>query len=891
MFWRKRTDADFIREIDAHLAAETDRLVSEGLSLKEARAAALRSFGNVAGAQERFYESQRIMWLHDALGDIRYAVRALARNPGFAAIAILTLTLGIGATTAIFSVVNALLLKPLPYPDSGRLVRLVINVPPGQSGAGPRRVAGGISPAELAELRSRMKTVSQIGMYGPAFMTLTGGGEAARLDGMRVSSSVWRALGARPQLGRIYDAREEASAADPVIVLSHALWQRLFEGDPNILGRALVLEDKILLMLGNKNFSARYTVIGVMPEGFEFPNQQTQFWIPAPAAGPGGGALLARLTDGVSIQTASAEANVILRELRPRQRDTTYQLAPEQDELVGSVRQPLLVLLCAVGFVLLIACVNVANLLLARSVVRQREIAIRVALGSGRGRLVRQFLTEGAILSLCGAAGGIVLAYGGIELLKKLASTISRMDLGNLISFPRLSEVGIDASVLLFTLGISAATSLLFGLAPIVGRVMSNQIHALKEGSGASTAGFGSRWRAGRRSVLVIAEIAMAMMLLIGGGLLIHSFLKLSAVNPGYNASNVLTFQLALPGGRYSVPQLKELAENLVTELGRIPGAQAAAYAHQLPMVALRQTAFFRRSPALPERPAPGPSSEDARLVSRDYLKVLRMPIKAGRDFSRQDHGGQPRVAIINESLARREFPGENPIGKTAYLGRDSEPWQIIGMVEDARQFAFDRKPEPQVFVDFRQWPGASPIGDVPQYFAVRTQGEPTSIVPDVRSAVRKLDSQAGLYNVATLQQLVSNSVSRSRLYAVLLGIFAGVSVVLAAIGIYGMMAYSVVQRTKEIGIRMALGAPRAEVLNLVLRQGMWLTAGGIALGCTGAAALARYLKGMLFGIEPLDPLTVISVALLFVSVAMLACYAPAYRATKVDPLSALRCE
>lgn len=893
MFWRKRrADEDFAREIDAHLAVETDRLISEGLSPDEARATARRGFGNVVWAQERFYESQRTMWLDDMQGDIRYALRTLARNPGFAAVAVLTLVLGIGITTAIFSVVNALLLKPLPYPDSDRLVRLMVNgVPSGQSvAAGPRRVAGGINVAELAELRSGMKMISQIGIYGPALMTLTGDHEAERLEGMRISSSIWQATGAKPLIGRVFDPKEEAPAANPVIVLSYVLWLRLFHGDRSILGRTLVLEDNILLMLGNGKFSAQYTVIGVMPERFDFPNQQAQFWVPITATGLGGGAVLARLKDGFSARAASSEANAILHRLRPQQRATTYELAPEQNELVAPIKQPLLVLLAAVSFVLLIACVNVANLLLARSIARQREIAIRFALGSGRKRLIRQFLTESAILSLFGAAGGITLAYGGVQLLKKLASTLSRMDLGNLITFPRLNEVGIDVSVLLFALGISLVTSLLFGLAPLAGPIAAVQSGALKEGAGASSAEFGSKVR-GTRSVLVIAEIAMAMTLLIGGGLLIHSFLRLSAVNPGYNASNVLTFQLALPRGRYPVPQLKEFAEKLVAELGTNAGVQAAAYAHELPMVALRESAFFRRTPAPPEHPAPGPEAEDARVVSRDYFKVLDIQLIAGRGFSEHDREGQPRVLVINDTLARRDFPGENPIGKAAYLRRDSQPWEIVGIVQDVRQFGLDRKPEPQVFVDFRQWPGTSPIGDAPQYFAVRTQGDPISIVSQVRSVARRLDAQAGLYNVATLEQLVSNSMSRPRLYAVLLGIFAGVSLTLAAIGIYGIMAYTVLRRTREIGIRIALGAQRAEVLSLVLRQSIWLTAVGVFLGCLGAAMVTRYLKGMLFGLEPLDPSTVIAVALFFVSVAALASYAPAYRATKIDPVTALRYE
>lgn len=890
---KKRTAEDFRQEIEAHLVVETDRLTAEGLTTEQARAAALRSFGNVTHVRERFYESGRVMWLHDASRDLRYALRALFRNPGFSLVTLLTLALGIGSTTAIFTVVQALLLKPLPYPQSDRLVRLIINQPPGQStSAGTRRMAGGISARELAELRSRMKSVSTIGVYGPALMTMIGGREASRPEGMRISASIWQAIGAKPLLGRVFTDREEAPGSDPVIVVSNAFWRRFFHGDPNALGRTLVLEDNILLMLGNKKFAMGYTVVGVMPEGFEFPNSQTQFWIPVALSPSAGGAVLAHLADGVSQQAASAEVNAILHELRPNARFTTFELSREQDELVGPVREPLHMLMGAVGLVLLVACVNVANLLLARSVARQREIAIRLALGSGRGRLIRQFLTESVILSLLGGAGGVALAYGGVQLLKNLASTLSRMDLGNRLPFPRLNEVSIDAVVLLFALGISLATSLVFGLAPLIGRVASSQSEALKEGTVASYGTVGRGWwGSGSRSALVIAETAMAMMLLVGGGLLIRSFLKLSSVDPGYDPSGVLTFQLALPGGRYPVPQIKELAEQLVAQLEKMPGVQAAAYAHQLPMVSLRQSAAFRISPALPERPVPGQSAEDARFVSRDYFKVLGIKIKAGRGFDEHDRSGQQRVLVLNETLARREFPNRDPIGQIAYLGRDSEPWRIVGVVQDVRQFGFDRQPDAQVFADFRQWPGVSPIGDVPQYFAVRTQGEPFSVVPAVRNALNAIDPQAGLYNVATMEQLVANSMSRPRLYTVLLGIFAGVSVTLAGIGIYGLTAYSVVRRTREIGIRMALGAPRSQVLGLVLRQSMGLAVAGIVLGCAGAATMTRFLEGMLFAIKPFDGATLLSVILLFLLVAGLAAYAPARRATRVDPVVALRCE
>lgn len=882
MFWRRRRKPeDFREEIEAHLIAETDRMVSEGRSPDEARAAALRSFGNVAHAQERFYESQRIMWLENAYRDLRYAIRALFRNPVFSVVTLLTLAIGIGSTTAIFSVVHALLLKPLPYPDSDRLVRLVVNQspgPPGQSSTGgPQRVPGGISVRELAELRSRMRSVSTIGVYNRAIMTMTGGGEASRLEGMVISASIWHAIGARPLLGRVFDATEDAPEAGPVIVLSYRAWKRFFQGDPGVIGRNLVFEDN-------------FTVIGVMPEVFTFANLQSDFWIPIARSTTAGGAVLARLSDGVSLQTASAEVNTILRELRPQARTATFELSREQDEMVGPVRRPVLILMAAVALVLLIACVNVANLLLARSVARQREVAIRITLGAGRGRLMQQYLAEGTVLSLAGGAGGVVLAYGGVHLLRSLASTLSRTDLGSRLPFPRIEEVGIDAGVLVFALCLSLATSLLFGLLPVFSLLGGSQSQALKEGIGIDRANSGSGWGFGSRSALLVAEVALAMTLLVGGGLLIRSFLKLSSVDPGYDPANVLSFQLALPGGRYQVPQLKELAENLVATLENSPGVEAAAYARQLPMVMLREGASFRTTPAVPEQRAPGPS-EDLRLVSRDYFKALGIRIKEGRTFNEHDRAGQPGVLVISESLAKRAFPGRSPIGETAYLRRDPTPWQIIGVVQDVRQFGFDRPADPQVFVDFRQWPGVSLGADTPNYFAVRTRGDALSIVPAVRNAVHAIDPQAGLYNVATMEQIVANSMSQPRLYAVLLGIFASVSALLAGIGIYGLTAYSVAQRTKEIGIRMALGASASQVRNLMIRRSMWLVAAGIIAGCAGAAAMTRFLQGLLFGVDPFDGLTLLSVVVLFLFVAAVASYAPARRAARVDPMVALRCE
>ncbi|HEY6402514.1 MAG TPA: ABC transporter permease, partial [Blastocatellia bacterium] len=640
LFRRARVEQELDEELRYHIERQIEEHIAKGMTPEEARYAALRAMGGVERRKEECRDTRRVRLIENLAQDLRYAIRTLFRNPVLSVVALLTLAIGIGSTTAIFSVVHALLLKPLPYPDSDRLVRLIVIQtpgPPGQPGqsstGGPQRVPGGASVRELAELRSRMRSVSTIGVYNIARMTMTGGGEASRLEGMVISASIWDAVGAKPLLGRVFGATEDAPGADPVIVLSNRAWKRFFQGDPSIIGRNIVLQDN------------PYTVIGVMPEEFTFANLQSEFWIPIARSPSAAGAFLARLSDGVSLQTASAEVNTILHDLRPQARTATFELSREQDEIVGPVRRPVLILMAAVAFVLLIACVNVANLLLARGVARQREVAIRIALGAGRGRLMQQYLAEGAVLSLAGGAGGVALALGGVRLLQSLASTLYRTDLGNRLPFPRIDEVGINADVLVFALCLSMGASLLFGLLPVFSRLAGNQIQALKGGVGIDRANSGSRLGLGSRSALLIAEVALAMTLLVGGGLLIRSFLKLSSIDAGYDPSNVLTFQLVLPGGRYPAPQLKELAENLVAILEKAPGVEAAAYAPQLPMVGLRERALFRTTPAIPEQsPPPGSPDEDLRLVSRNYFKAMGIRIKEGRVFNEQDSAGKPRV-------------------------------------------------------------------------------------------------------------------------------------------------------------------------------------------------------------------------------------------------------
>jgi predicted permease len=879
-------EGELAREIDAHLALLEDEYQRRGMTPDDARLAARRALGGVDQAKERHREARSFPWLEDLLRDVPYAWRSFARNPGFTIVAVLTLALGVGANTAIFTVVNAVLLKPLAYSaDSGRFVRLMAHMPPGDPSTGTvRRVPVGMSASEIADLRTRTRALSHVGTVGPTVMGLSGREDAARLQGARVSASVFPLLDARPLLGRTILSDDELPGRDAVVLLSHAAWQRYFGGDSDVLGRTLVLNS----VLGRRT-QREYTVIGVMPPEFQFPNSVTRFWMPL-AASAGGesavlrGPLLGRLADGVTMEAAAAEIGPIVREIRRHPPEVRYELVREQDEVVAPVRPALLVLTASVGVVLLIACMNVANLLLARTAARQREVAVRAALGAGRGRLIRQVLTESVLLAALGGLAGIALAIGGVRLLRSLAATLGRFDVGSgvaSVTFPRLDEVGVDPSVFAFTGVLSVLTGVLFGLAPALRSSLSDPIEAIRTGVvRAQRTGGG----------LVVLQIALATVLLVGGALLVRSFFNLSRVNTGYDAANVLTFQVALPVARYPDDRLRPFAEEVVSRLRSIPGVRAAAYANQLPLVALRDSAGgLWKTPSTDRKPTPG--GVDARFVSRDYFAAMGIRVIAGRGFADADDAGQPRVLVINEELARRDFGGENPIGRQVYVGRDLTPWQIVGIVANVRQFGLDREPEPQFFADLRQWSGGMPLFPVGAYYAVRLDGDLDAIVSTLRGIVRQLDSEAALFNVARMETLVASTISRPRMYAVLLGIFAGVGVLLAVIGIYGVMAYAVTQRTREIGVRMALGARRGDVMSLVLRQGLALAAVGIALGLAGASAATRYLEGMLFGLTPLDRTTFAAVALLFAAVAASAAYVPARRATRVDPLTALRCE
>lgn len=883
---RRRAERELDEELRGFVDASVEHKVAGGMGREDAIRAARLELGSPTAVKDAVRDAGWESWLDDTARDIAYASRSFRRSPAFTIVAVLTLGIGIGANTAIFSVVHGILLKPLPYKDSDRIVRLYMNMPASESPSKrPLRAARGLTAQQIDEVRQRVRAFSHVGTASASLRGLPSIEDAARLQVASVSASVFEMIDAKPLLGRVFTMQDEVPSSPPVIVLSHTAWQRYFGGDPAIVGTDLAMDS----VLGPRT-EYHYTVIGVMPADFTYPDRQTMFWMPfrtaTPTGAPQAGPLVARLADGVSVEAALAELTPLLRALRPEAPATTYELAFDQRELVAPIRPALLLLMGAVGFVLLIACVNVANLLLARSASRQREMAVRIAIGAGRSRLVRQMLAESLLLAALGGIVGTLLAIAGVEGLKTLATTVTRIDI-SFTGFPRVDSVGVDATVLAFTLMTCVIAGLFFGLAPAMLHSGTDPVRGLKGEVDSQALVFA---RFGVRQWLVVAEVSLAVVLLVGGVLLARSFFMLATVHPGYTAEGVLTFQVTLPNARYTNQQLKLFAEDLSTRLRAVPGVQSAAYANQLPMVNLTDTGGGLYLSADASRP-PTPLGPEIRLVSRDYLQVFGTRVVAGRGFQERDGASAPRVMLVNQATVNAFFGGDSPIGRQVFVGRDVVPWEIVGVVEDVRQYGLDRAASSQYFVDLRQWAGASVVFPVSPYFAVRAAADPESLMGSMRQAVKAANSEAVPFNIAPMTALVDNSIARPRLYAALLSVFAASGVMLALIGIYGVMAYTVTQRTREIGIRMSLGAARNSVLGLVLRQSLTLTVIGVICGLLGAGLTGRYLESLLFGVQALDASTFIAVAAAFIAVALLASYVPARRAANVDPLVALRCE
>jgi len=799
--------------------------------------------------------------------DIRYGVRVLSKSPGFTAVAVLTLALGIGANTTIFSVVNGVLLRPLPYPEPGQLVQLRSDWSGSPSTA--------IGSSTFVEARARSQSLACIAAYSGGDMTLTGAGSAQQVVTGAVTADFFPLLGVQPTWGRNFTREEDTPNGPKAAILGHGLWQSRFGGDANVLGRTITLNER------------SYTVVGILPACFQYP-EPFQLWIPltlgetgAALASYGEGMILlkaiARLKSGVTLPEAQAELRTIAqRGQSPRPDEApAVSLVMLHEQVVGDVRGALLVLLGAVALVLLIACANVANLQLARAAARQREMAVRGALGAARWRIVRGLLTESVLLSLAGGGSGLLLAFWGVRALGQWSGA----------SLPSMHGIGIDAWVLTFTLGVSVITGLAFGLAPAVQAWRTDVNVALKEEARGDTGGHRNRLR----HLLVVSEVALAMVLLIGAGLLIKSFSRLMEVDPGFRTDGVLTFQVTLTGGESS-PQKVNFVGQMVERLQALPGVQAAAATDSLPL-----TEFARITVAEVEGRPPIDFSKvkpgEVRPVSRPtvtlgYFNAMGIQVKNGRAFTSQDARPTAGVLIVNEAFEKHHFPGQSAVGKRIRLmpGPAEARWQtVVGVVSDVRQSGLAGDVVPEVYS-----PELEDMGGA-MSFVIRVSGEPAGLISAVRAVAADVEPNRALYNVMTMEQRLANTTTSRRLNTALLGSFAAVALLLAVVGIYGVMSCAVTQRTREIGMRMALGAQPGNVMKLVMEQGMRVVLTGAGIGLVGALALARVLRNLLFEVAPTDRATFVCVALLLSAVALLACYVPARRAARIDPMVALR--
>ena len=805
------------------------------------------------------------------LQELRYGLRRLKLSPAFTAVVVLTLALGIGANTAIFSVVNAVLLKPLPYREPDRLVTIE-HFYPSQKLDAPVSVAG------FVDYRDKTTSFEGMAVQTGWGANLTGHGDPERLSGVRATGGYFSTLGVSAARGRTFTAGEDVEGKDRVIVLSDALWRRLFAGDPSAIGKSLQLN------------GISYEIIGIMGPGFrDFFNRQAQLWAPlsfTQAQLTGGRTnewlpLTARLKPGVTVEQAQAELTLFAEQLKRTYTDDyppdwTLKTTSFNQKATGSIRPALLMMLGAVGFVLLIACANVANLLLARAASRQKEVAIRTALGASRWHLVRQLLTESVLLAMIGGVLGLALAWLGVK-------TLGASSLANAVP---ATGIQIDGAVLAFTLGLSMVTGLLFGLVPAVQVSMSRFHDTLKEGGRSVSADRGSQ---AVRRVLVVAEVALALVLLVGAGLLVKSFSRILGVSPGFEPKNVLTANISLPVARYPNDTARiAFWDQVLPRIRAIPGVLTVGTASVIPFSGGWSTGTFSVEG---HTPAPGENDPwgDLRFVSPGFAEAMQIQLKRGRFLNEQDKPGSAQVVVVDEEMVRRYWPNTDPIGKRIFFGGDpGEPVEyitVVGVVGHAKQEALDGEDRVQLYFPYSYNPGGF------MSMVIRTGVPPETIVPALRQAVQSVDKDQPLSSIRTMDELLSNSVGQRRLTMLLIGIFAAVALMLASIGIYGVMSYSVAQRSHELGIRMALGAARGNVLGMVVRQGMTLVIIGLAIGVAGAFALTGLLTGQLFGVEPTDPATFVSVAAILASVALVATLVPAMRATRVDPLSALRQE
>jgi putative ABC transport system permease protein len=870
--------ADVDDELRFHLDLVAAELMEAGWPQEEARTEARRRFGDLEGTREyccaldtRKESQMKWMGRMEELGqDLRFAGRQLWKSPGFTVIAALTLALGIGATTAIFSVVYTSILRPLPFHEPERLI---LGGFVDENG----KVRNAFSAPNFLDWKAASHKLSGVTSIENGTLNLSGdGAEPERLQAALVGADFFKVMGIQPLSGRTFAPGEDKAGASRVAVISEKLWRGRFGGDPGLIGRSITLN-------GNP-----YQVVGVLKKGVQLPSS-ADVWVPkvfsADELQSRGGvffAAIGRLAPGVALKTAQAESEVIGRRLSAQYPDAnasyfkSMTVEPLADQILGDTRKPLLILLGAVGVVLLIACVNVANLLLVRAAVREGEIVIRAALGAGRGRIVRQLLTESLVLALAGGAAGVAVASWIVKGLIALGPK----------GIPRLDQAQVDGTALLFALGISLLTGVLFGLAPALQTSRTDLSGAIREGTR------GSKGRAGTRarSVLVVVETALAVILLAGAGLLIRSFSRLQNVSPGFDPEHAVTFRLQLPEGRYSTEdKLRGFTGALLERLGRLPGVEAAGATFSgLPFSGGVDVLTFS---VAGRPPAPVDKEEAIRIATATpgYFKALGLRVVRGRPFTPQDRAGAPQVVMINEAAVRKHFPGENPLGHRIDLGWTVDGvrrgGEIVGVVADFKQDALEKEIEPELFLPYDQAPQES------LSVVLRTRSDSQGLVSAIGSQVRGLDPDLPVYGMQSVSELVATSTSQSRFYMLLLGGFAALALLLAAVGIYGVIAYAVRQRTQEIGIRMALGASRDRVMGMVVRQGLTLALLGAAAGLIGAFLATRGLRSLLFEVTASDPMTYVGVAAVLIAVAAVASYLPARRAARTEPQLALRGE
>lgn len=852
-------------ELKFHLEKDIEQNIRRGMSPADARYAALKSFGGVDQSKEECRDARGVSFLENIFRDVSYSVRVLVKSYVFTIVIILTLALGIGANTAIFSFANGILLRPLPYPQSERLV--VINETALNRGLDSMSV----SFPNFLDWREQNKVFEDIATYyGSSRFAISGTGEPVEIRGYRISHGLFELLRVSPQLGRTFTASEDRPDEDAVVILGHDLWQRNFGGDTNIIGQKIMMSNRLR------------TVVGVMPPGFKFP-EVSQLWVPLALTTKTftrtdhGLSCIARLRDGVTIGAAQAEMNNIAARIEGQNPVTNQGLGVRltnlRENLSGDYRNALLILLGVVGFVLLVACVNVANLMLARATARQKEFALRAALGAGRWRIMRQLLIESLLLAATGGVFGFALSLWALNLLLKAIP----------IDLPFWMDFGVDLRVLAFTVAITVLTGLIFGAAPAfrISRVDLND--TLKEG------GRGTLVTRGRsRSFLVVTEIALSLVLLVGAGLMIQSFLRLQRVNIGLNTANVLKAGVTLPPAKYREPdQRGAFFKQLIERLRSLPGVETASATSTVPLSGggWGRSLTVEGYPVLSVGQAP---MIQHTVVTPDYFRTMGIGMVSGRDFTDSDANGAPLVTIIDERLAREYWPNENPVGKRIRFGppEDNEPWHtIVGVVGTVRDQRIQEDTRESVYLPHLQ----IPVNGLA--LVMRTSIEPRELVAAIRREVAQLDRDQPVGEVLTMEEVVAESIWQPRLYAMLFAVFAVGALVLALIGIYGVMAFLVQTRTHEIGVRMALGATARDVFRLIVGRGMKLTAIGVLLGVGGAAALTRLMHSLLFNTSTTDPTTFIVISLLLSLAAFFACYIPARRASKVDPLIALRYE